>query len=268
MADSNIRKYSEPAPMGYYIQQTEIKNTIRRAPIMAEFNSPGPGKYMLPPTLGIVGHDFTRRRNPAYTMANRHKYKTEFISPGPAAYDLRNMTRLGPAANYAYTISGWPAPSKKYVTPGPSHYRPEDCTDFVLRSAPKYTMGMKTKGFSQDRTPGPADYLVPRVPEFWPLSSHGNTPKFTFGIKGHAFSIAQTPGPSDYATVNPDIYLKKSPAYTMGDRSSILQDWGPKPGPADYSVNKVWIHKKTAPRFTFGIRHSPFVVTVNHLDPK
>ena len=39
--------------------------------IAGRWKSPGPGKYLLPPCVGYVNHDFTIGRRPAYSIGNK-----------------------------------------------------------------------------------------------------------------------------------------------------------------------------------------------------
>lgn len=40
---------------------------------------PGPGRYGLPPTIGFIGHDFTKPTSPAYSFHGRTSDNSETI---------------------------------------------------------------------------------------------------------------------------------------------------------------------------------------------
>uniref|UniRef100_A0A8K9WXB5 CIMAP1 family member D n=1 Tax=Oncorhynchus mykiss TaxID=8022 RepID=A0A8K9WXB5_ONCMY len=45
---------------------------------------PGPGRYALPPTIGFIGHDFTKPTSPAYSFHGRMNLAK---TPGPGRYN-------------------------------------------------------------------------------------------------------------------------------------------------------------------------------------
>lgn len=53
---------------------------MRHVPLLL---GPGPGRYGLPPTIGFIGHDFTKPANPAYSFHGRMSDNSEplFASP-------------------------------------------------------------------------------------------------------------------------------------------------------------------------------------------
>ncbi len=42
------------------------------------FTGPGPGRYVLPPAIGFVGHDFTKSTSPAYSFHSRMSNNSTF----------------------------------------------------------------------------------------------------------------------------------------------------------------------------------------------
>lgn len=76
---------------------------------------------------------------------------------------------------------------------------------------------------------------------------------------GFAEDLAKTPGPGNYRTVDPVVYKKRDPAYSMNQRSYMPGDSTQKPGPGAHSPEKVYINKPSAPNFSLGIRHSEFI---------
>ena len=65
---------------------------------------PGPGAYMLPPTVGYERHDISRIRAPRYTMSQKLELVDKSISPGPK-YQTTDMTSHGKASPPAYSMS-------------------------------------------------------------------------------------------------------------------------------------------------------------------
>lgn len=266
----NKKKFfvQEYLPLGYYVTQSDWTPTVRTGTIGAEYSSPGPACYMLPPTIGYEGHDCSRKRYPAYSIAQRLHTKEPFSSPGPAAYMIRGLNRHGVESIPTALVSGWPRSLTPFVTPGPGAYRPEDCTDAVLTTAPRFTFGMKTRGHKLSETPAPNAYNIPSLIGRTVLAKYPSLPQYTFGMKTGAFYIlTDTPGPAAYDLPSTNIYKLRAPAYTMRDRCAIPAEWGPKPGPADYSPGRVWYHLRSAPRHTFGIKHTQYKLDVHHLEP-
>lgn len=44
---------------------------------------PGPGRYILPPAIGFVGHDFTKSTSPAFSFHGRMSNNSEFVMTQP-----------------------------------------------------------------------------------------------------------------------------------------------------------------------------------------
>lgn len=63
---------------------------------------PGPGKYLLPTTVGYVDHDATRPRAPLYSMGQRPVVVMMTDGPGAAKYNIENKTRFGGPSDHAY----------------------------------------------------------------------------------------------------------------------------------------------------------------------
>lgn len=47
---------------------------------MCVFEGPGPGRYGLPPTVGFIGHDFTKPTSPAYSFHGKMTDNSKFLS--------------------------------------------------------------------------------------------------------------------------------------------------------------------------------------------
>jgi hypothetical protein len=71
-------------------------------------NGPGPAGVMLPPTIGMINHDPSRKQNPAWSLGL--KLGSSLLgnpqSPGPIYAIPGGMTAKGPKPNVAYSIKG------------------------------------------------------------------------------------------------------------------------------------------------------------------
>lgn len=76
-------------------------------PIGATFRGPGPGRYMLPTSCCYVGHDLTKKRNPAPSFGTRHVHSlANDCSPGPRYLQSDRITRGGLEGNPKYSMLG------------------------------------------------------------------------------------------------------------------------------------------------------------------
>ncbi|KAM8939145.1 protein CIMAP1D [Pelodytes ibericus] len=241
------------------------EHTERKTPaIAAKETGPGPGRYSLPPTVGFVGHDYTKYSSPAYSFHGRtsHSANLNTSSPGPRYYVDPNLTRFGRSAGPAYSmLARRKAIDKKVVAPGPGSYSPERCLVPTHHRTPCYSIGSRTRYRSSDQVPAPNTYSLPPV-----LGSHAagkvSAPAFSVAGKcrhgGYAEDLAQTPGPAHYHQTDPSSYLKRGPAYSMLARHMKAKQVLATPGPGAHSPEKVTSHKKRAPAFSMGIRHSEY----------
>ena len=93
----------------------------QRPKIGAMFRGPGPAKYLLPGSVGYSGHDYTKRKNPAYSFGIKGK-KSEGngATPGPGKYLVPSrQTRYGKDGTPAYTLHDRTALKSSFQTPGP-----------------------------------------------------------------------------------------------------------------------------------------------------
>lgn len=69
-------------------------------------SGPGPAGVMLPPTVGFIDHDKTRKQMPAYSLGLKLKSTLvgSGLSPGPAFVIPAGMTAKGPSGAPAYTM--------------------------------------------------------------------------------------------------------------------------------------------------------------------
>ncbi|XP_063313410.1 protein CIMAP1D [Pelobates fuscus] len=231
--------------------------------IAAKETGPGPGRYGLPPTVGFVGHDYTKYSSPAYSFHGRSSHSAQLnSSPGPCYYVDPNLTRYGHSAGPAYSmLARGRSADKKSVIPGPGNYSPERCPVPTHRRPPSYSIGSRTRYRSSDQVPAPNRYslppvLGPRVP------GKSSAPAFSMsGVSHHGRyceDLAQTPGPAHYHQTDLNSIMKKGPSFSMLARPTKAKIVQVTPGPGAHSPEKASSHKSRAPAFSMGIRHSEY----------
>ncbi|XP_051978324.1 outer dense fiber protein 3-like protein 2b isoform X1 [Xyrauchen texanus] len=241
--------------------------TERKRPIIAgREKGPGPGRYVLPPTIGFVGHDFTKLTSPAFSFHGRMSNNMHSIdcSPGPKYHIDAKLTRFGRDGTPAYSIHGrMENEAGSFCTPGPGAYSPEKaplCS--THRKPPSHTMGYRTQYRSVDAVPAPNKYTLPSL-----MGSHilTKTSSASYTISGRckpggpAEDLAKTPGPGRYNSTDPSVYLPRRPAFSMLGRHTTQKEPTLVPGPGSHNPEKVKVHKPRIPAFSLGIRHSEFV---------
>ncbi|XP_053556008.1 outer dense fiber protein 3-like protein 2 [Bombina bombina] len=226
---------------------------------------PGPGRYQLPPTVGFVGHDYTKFSSPAYSIHGSHSDHQKDCSPGPRYYVDPSLTRFGRSAGPAYSMLARGKPEdKKIVTPAPGIYSPEKCLIPTHPRAPSFSIGSRTRYRTLDQVPAPNKYTLPsligpRVP------GKSSNPACSLAGRtqhgGHAEDLAQTPGPAHYQSPETSSYLRRGPAFSMLGRHPAKAMNGEVivPGPGSYCPEKVANHRNRAPAYSMGIRHSEYV---------
>ncbi|XP_064186422.1 outer dense fiber protein 3-like protein 2b [Anguilla rostrata] len=239
----------------------------KKHPIIAgREKGPGPGRYALPPTVGFMGHDFTKPTGPAYTFHSRmsHHLSGVHANPGPQYYIDARITRFGKDGTPAYSMLGRERRSVGiFQTPGPGAYNPETAPPLSRqRRPPSYTMGFRNRYRPVDNVPPPNKYTLPpvmgsQVPTKPSSASYTMAGRCRSG--GPAEDLSNTPGPGRYDSTDPSVYLPRQPAFSMLPRHSVPIDGARKPGPGAHNPEKVTLHKPRPPAFTLGIRHSEFV---------
>ena len=223
---------------------------------------PGAGKYLLPPTIGFKGHDFTRKMEPAYSIGRRlSPLKAGMFSPGPIYFVESPYTRHGKNGAPQYSILGRPRPDTIHVTPGPAHYNNEKVPPLRHPNPPKYSMSSRNRYRIHDTNPAPNVYILPSMLGS-KIPNKESTPSYSLsGRTRMAHDLAdysRSPGCAHYSTVSTDLYKTRAPAYFMGRRVFMPEDNTQKPGPGTYSPEKVTANKPQAPSYSTGIRHSEF----------
>ncbi|XP_067370534.1 outer dense fiber protein 3-like protein 2b [Channa argus] len=227
---------------------------------------PGPGRYGLPPTIGFIGHDFTKPTSPAYSFHGRmsdNMYSVD-SSPGPQYQVDAKITRFGKDGTPAYSMLGRTKTHKElFLTPGPGAYSPEKAPPCNLqRRPPSYTMGSRTLYRCIDSVPAPNKYCLPplmgpHVPNKPANASYTISGSYSSG--GPSVDLAKTPGPCRYNSTDPSVFLPRQPAFSMLGRHSLPRVATTKPGPGTYNPEKVTVHKPRAPAYSLGTKHSEFV---------
>ncbi|KAK2842167.1 hypothetical protein Q5P01_012367 [Channa striata] len=233
-----------------------------RGPIAAQYKSPGP-KYALPGLTGISNHDPTKYKAPMYSFGMRHDLSSSDCSPGPRYLIPPNITRMGRDGTPAFSLHSRPKEPKFFQAPGPGDYFPEGTGKAVFHSAPAYSLSGRTKAISLNQTPGPASYSLPPVlgPKTVATSS---VPSYSLCGRSKSGSfhedLKKTPGPAAYSVVDPCIYRKKPPQYSMTGRNFTPGESTNKPGPGAHYPEQVTFTRAKAPSFSFGVRHSDYIL--------
>ncbi|XP_034767972.2 outer dense fiber protein 3-like protein 2 [Acipenser ruthenus] len=243
-----------------------MADTEKKRPLIAaRERGPGPGRYGLPPTIGFIGHDFTRATGPAYSFHGRMSNAMYFVdsSPGPRYYIDAKVTRFGRDGTPAYSMLGRIRDSSAFQTPGPGAYSPENALHLNRQQRPpSYTMGSRTRYRTTDTVPAPNKYTLPvllgsRVPTKPASASYTVSGRTKSG--GYSEDLSRTPGPGRYNSTDPSTYLPRQPAFSMLGRYELPSDATKKPGPGTHSPEKVTVHRPRPPAYSLGVRHSEFV---------
>ncbi|KAM3875630.1 outer dense fiber protein 3-like protein 2b isoform 2-T2 [Diretmus argenteus] len=244
-----------------------MREVEKKHPIIAgREKGPGPGRYALPPTIGFIGHDFTKPTSPAYSFHGRMSKNMYCVdsSPGPRYYVDAKITRFGRDGTPAYSMLGRMKEAKEiFQMPGPGAYSPENAPPCSVRCRPpSYTMGSRTRYRTVDSVPAPNKYSLPslmgpQVPNKPASASYTMSGLYKTG--GPSEDLSKTPGPCRYNSTDPSVYLPRQPAFSMLGRHRFPRDDTQKPGPGTHNPEKVTINKPRAPAYSLGTRHSEFV---------
>ncbi|KAF4097730.1 outer dense fiber protein 3-like protein 2b isoform X1 [Onychostoma macrolepis] len=244
-----------------------MSETERKRPVIAgREKGPGPGRYILPPAIGFVGHDFTKSTSPAYSFHGRMSNNMHSIdcSPGPKYHIDAKLTRFGRDGTPAYSLHGrTESRAAVFSTPGPGAYSPEKASlCSIHRKPPSHTMGYRTQYRSVDTIPAPNKYTLPSLMGSSVLTKASSA---SYSISGRCKSggpsedLSKTPGPCRYNRTDPSVYLPRQPAFSMLGRHTAARESTVAPGPGSHNPEKVTVHKPRPPAFSLGTRHSEFV---------
>ncbi|XP_062888295.1 protein CIMAP1D-like isoform X1 [Mobula hypostoma] len=239
-------------------------NTEKTYPtIAARERGPGPGRYGLPPAIGFVGHDLTKHTNPAYTFGRKHSsllYHND-CSPGPRYYVDPKITRFGRSGTPSYSMLGRVKTcdlSQMPGVPGPGAYNPERTLHLNKHRSPAYSMGFRTRYRKLDTVPAPNSYTLPSLlgPK---VPTKPSSASFSVTGRTRREDLSRTPGPGRYNRTDPNVFLRKQPAYSMLGRHDLPTYYPQTPGPGAHNPEKVTVNKPGIPAFSLGMRHSEFV---------
>ena len=100
-----------------------LSDIARKAKLSCTERGPGPAKYTLPGTCGLMNHDPTKHSNPAFSFGIRHKHSSTVSptknSPGPIYFVPPRITKHGTDGTPSFSMLGRPKASIKTLTPGP-----------------------------------------------------------------------------------------------------------------------------------------------------
>jgi len=227
-------------------------------------NGPGPAGVMLPPTVGYIDHDKTRKQMPAYSLGLQlpSTLIRKGNGPGPIYAIPQGMTAKGQDLGRMYTIR----PKTKVIenfntdTPGPAAYSPE--INVNRRKAPEYSMSWRTPTIERGRfSPGPI-YLLPsalgpKVPDKFAAAE--------VTIKGRGRTedeIFRSPGPI-YDIGSPNLVKNRAGEVTVKGRWKALKSQSGLAGPGSYDIQPALKRVlREPPHFSLGIRHSEFAGTM------
>uniref|UniRef100_T1JFY2 Uncharacterized protein n=1 Tax=Strigamia maritima TaxID=126957 RepID=T1JFY2_STRMM len=223
--------------------QAPCSTTRPRKMIAAMERGPGPGVYLLPPTIGFKGQDKTKLTGPAFTLRGLIRQKPVTYGPGPAVYSLpTNMTRYGYSYSPDYTNA--PAPGTYNLSKG------HMCKG-------QFTFGQRIDYRSPYAGPPPNAYILPPTMGL-SLALYPSNRGFSLRSRLKAGSItqdtAQSPGPAQYPSVNVTRFKQCGPKFTMGSRPDVKHKTV-GPGPASYTLP---YDLKRSAAFSFGCKHSEF----------
>jgi hypothetical protein len=232
--------------------------------IAAKLRGPGPGRYGLPSTVGYRGHDFTKNRKPAYPFGQRlgESFVSKICSPGPVYFVEPNYTRHGADGTPCYSILGRSKDPNEFKTPGPGSYRPERAHPQGERHAPKYSMASRTRYRRCDSYPASNAYGLPsllgsRLVTKGSSASYSMTGRQQTG--GFDEDLSKTPGAARYPVVDPSIFRRAAPSYSMLSRRYMPGDKTKKPGPGAHYPESVKLHLHATPQYSMSGRHSEFI---------
>ncbi|KAJ8957559.1 hypothetical protein NQ318_020599 [Aromia moschata] len=247
---------------------------------------PGPGKYQLPPLTGYPEHDFTKYRNPQYSMGVRLPYHKLTIGPGPQ-YNVRDMTPYGKATPPAFSMKSRPAAVSSFQVPGPGTYKNELVPRMKEPRPPMYSLSFRLVGqtgvrvlpslnvlkienfatiasmfrsFFKGLTPGPDVYTLPttigpKVPDMGANAAYSMSYRQPTSLK------ERSPGPARYNDVSVDMFKTKMPNFTMSPRVFPPDSKKVSPGP----IYKPLLPEK--PGYSFGLRTDtdPYITAADNM---
>ncbi|XP_054746872.1 outer dense fiber protein 3-like protein 2 [Anastrepha obliqua] len=211
---------------------------------------PGPGAYMLPPTVGYENHDNRKQRMPQYSFGTRSYRHEKLLGPGAGAYKVDTLTRYGVSTSNQFTIQGRTYVKEKNIGPGPGAHDVHLKPFFKGTDAPAYSMSWRNAYAFKSSTPGPNAYGV----DVSPIKQA--FPAYSMGIRCGLTGKALSPGPAAYGAGNLSVKLPRSPEFSISGRNPYSYK---KIGPGPNNYNLIYYRPgKSGQAYSFGIRHNDF----------
>lgn len=236
------------------------------ASISAKTKSPGPGRYTIPSAFGSKDHDYTRNKNPSYSMGGKGPgclVERKSRSPGPCHFVQPDILCSGKAASPSSTLSPRIEPLKTFLTPSPSKYLLKPSEKATFKSAPSFVIGEKIEPLKPSKTPAGYDSLpmIGRIP----VSHKNSAPAYSMRALstqgGFAVDLAKSPSPNSY-TLSLPVVKKSSPSYSLGLLTYPPLPVTKTPGPGSNEADKVTVTSRKCPAYTLGVQHSPYKLPV------
>lgn len=203
-------------------------------------------------------HDLRKEQRPAYSIGQKLGKQLRCFGPGPATYELTNVTRHGKQDKPAFTFGASGKTLATFKTPAANTYtlpdvigsqRPKNC---YSNRSPDFHIGIKLKNLSTYNTPGPNQYSLP-------LLIGGNEvvvqkgPAYSIGNRMKNLQKCFGPGPA--------AYLPTQPAYKILPSMKFRHNVELKsftPGPNNYDL-QYFKPGKSSPAYSIGIKLSDAV---------
>ncbi|XP_033212056.1 outer dense fiber protein 3-like [Belonocnema kinseyi] len=228
----------------------ETENKPKQHQLGCMHHGPGP-VYRLPTLTGYIGHDPSRRREPAYSIKSLKRTNHYEGGPGPK-YNIGGLTNRGIEKKPAYTIGLKKTRQDLFTGPSPLEYQAEKCPAMNSRRPPAYSLQFREMKKVEGSGPGPI-YLLPTClgPNLVDKKAQG---AYSIGIPTKGNKREELPGPGAYITENYNVVKRRFPAYSITSRPKDLSMWEGTPGP---KYDTKFYNGKRPPMYTFGLRHSP-----------
>lgn len=215
-------------------------------------DGPGPGKYILPATIGCKSHDPRKNKNPCYSIGKRLNENNDLVGPGPGKYALEKYNRYGKEHFSAYMGQTLNIPPGEQV-PAPNAYA-LPTQNVCARRQPSHVIGGKLVDRYDTGVPGPNIYKLPNVigPKTGPVSTKSKAPVYTIAKRLTTNDSTATPGPKYLPKFIEQGKLPATLKFRPKDNPNTVA-----PGPKyDLSYHRPG---KKSPAYTMGIRYPDWV---------
>lgn len=221
---------------------------------------PGPGKYLLPSTIGCKDHDPRKQQNPCYSIGNRTKVKANHIGPGPGKYSPGKYNRYGKEHFPAFIgetlhtriIDQAPAPNAYKL---PDILGKQRSVNAYTRRSPDFIIGNRINDRHNTGTPAPNAYKLPNmIGQNTGINSVPKAPVYSIGNRLHLVHTSITPGPAKYL---PQFDDKGKILTTLKFRPSVKLR-SDTPAPNEYSL-QFYKPGKNGPAYTIGRKYPDWI---------